>query len=71
MIRILFPLLLQPQLASACAVCFGQSGQTGLASGLFWGISILLAFTFLILGGLALAVLRIEKNRAAAESLKP
>lgn len=61
----------RPPLAQACAVCFGKSGQEGLASGLFWGISILLAFTFCILGGLAAAVIRIEKSRAAADAAKP
>lgn len=61
----------RPRLADACAVCFGKSaGQEGLASGLFWGISILLAFTFCILGVLAAAIIRIEKNRSAAD-IKP
>ena len=68
---IILKILMLPSLASACGVCFGKSGQPGLASGLFWGISILLAFTFCILGALTMAVIRIEKSRTAAEALKP
>lgn len=58
-----------PRAAQACAVCFGFSeDQAGLASGLLWGLGILLSFTFLGIAGLTAAVIRVEKNRASAES---
>ena len=51
----------------ACAVCFGGTDNAGLASGLTWGLFVLLAFTFAILGALGLTVYRIERQRARAE----
>jgi hypothetical protein len=62
--------LLSPQPASACAVCFGRSaGQEGLISGLTWGLFILIGFTMLALGSIAVTIVRIEKARAAKEKL--
>lgn len=57
---------LLPQAASACAVCFGSN--EALASGLNWGIGILLSFTCLTVGGITWAVVKVEKSRAAAEA---
>lgn len=60
--------ILVPISAASCPVCFGKSADTaGIASGLVTGIFVLLFFTFLIMGWLAAAVMRIEKNRALAE----
>lgn len=57
-------------LASACPVCFGKSdGAAGLISGLYWGIAVLLGFTFLSVAGIAMAAWKIETRRAEAERL--
>ena len=66
--RLVGLLLLLPSPLHACAVCFGQSDNAGLLSGLSWGLFVLLGSTFFLIGGIALAVLRIEKNRAAREA---
>ena len=57
-------LALRPENALACAVCFGQDVENkGLASGLSWGLVLLLGSTFAILGVLTAAVMRIERGR--------
>ena len=60
-------LLLSASKLHACAVCFGLADQSGLFAGLTWGLLVLLGFPFLAIGGIILAALRIEKNRAACE----
>jgi hypothetical protein len=55
------------QSLEACPVCFGAADQKNLASGLLWGLSLLLALTFLLIGGITLAVLRIERGRAQSD----
>ena len=61
-------LLLLSGAAQACPVCFGKaSDQGGLATGLFWGVLLLLGFTFLLLGGSVAAVVRIERSRQGAQ----
>lgn len=61
-------LLLLPSPLKACAVCFGQTDNAGLVSGLTWGIVVLLGATFLLIGWLVAAVWRIEKDREAREA---
>ena len=61
---------LLPAAAAACPVCFGKTvDNAGFIRGLTLGISVLLAFTFAILGTLAWTFVRIERGRAAAEGL--
>ena len=60
----LFPL----SVASACAVCFGNAANAfGFFKGIAISIALLLGVTFSLLGGIALAMFHLEKNRAAAE----
>jgi len=67
---ILAHLALLAQKAPACAVCFSgkAEGVAGLVSGITWGIFILLAATFSAMAGLVAVVVKIEKQRAAAEA---
>lgn len=58
------PLLLARE-ASACAVCMG--GDSAATDGFRWGIILLLAVTFTMVAGVAWALWRVEKARAAAE----
>ena len=51
----------------ACAVCFGGNDNAGIATGLNWGIVVLMTCTVGILVGLATAVYKIEKQRAEAD----
>lgn len=61
----LLALLASP--ASACSVCMGGgSGGTG-AEGWRWAILLLLGVTMSLVGGVAWALWRVEKARAAAE----
>jgi hypothetical protein len=52
--------------AAACAVCFGKSDQVGLITGITIGIFTLMGLTFAMIGGIFMAVRRIERERAAA-----
>jgi hypothetical protein len=61
-------LLNSSRAAQACAVCFGKSDNAGLIKGITLGIFVLLAFTFSMMGGIFMAVRRIEQDRAAAEA---
>ena len=51
----------------ACAVCFGGNDNAGIATGLNWGIFVLMTFTVGILGALMITVYKIEKQRAQVE----
>jgi hypothetical protein len=59
-------LLLLAQAASACSVCFNDDGS-GIAQGLQYGIIVLLAATGAIVAALFYFVLKIEKDKTAAE----
>ena len=48
----------------ACAVCFGQSDNAAIGRAYSVGIFILMGFTFLIMGALAVTAYRIEARRA-------
>lgn len=61
-------LLLVPSSLRACAVCFGQTDNAGLVSGLTWGLVMLLVPTFGLIAWLVAAVYKIEKNREAKEA---
>lgn len=57
-----------PRTAAACAVCFGKAaGQEGLFRGLTLGLFVLIGSTMAMLAGIAAAMIRIERRRAAAE----
>jgi hypothetical protein len=64
-------LLLLPALsqqAHACAVCFGKAANSeGLFKGIGLAILGLIAVTMTMLAGIGATMLRIEKNRAAAD----
>lgn len=69
----LFPLaallVLRPEFALACAVCFGvDSENAGLAKGLTWGLFLLLGSTFAVLGTMVVGVLRMERRRVALQA---
>ena len=53
--------------AAACATCFGQADGSGLYDGFWWGIVVLLAVTFALVGGFAWMLWRVEKARMRAE----
>lgn len=53
--------------AAACPTCTGSLAGTGLADGIWWGIVILLAVTFTLVGGFAYTLYRVERDRARAE----
>ena len=58
-----------PRGAAACAVCFGDSPQArGLFNGLFWGIVLLLAVTFTLVGGIAWGLRSVEKARGESDA---
>lgn len=59
-------LLLLTQAAQACGVCFGDDGS-GIAQGLQYGIIILLGFTCAIVSAIIYFVMKIEKDKTAAE----
>ena len=57
-----------PKLAAACAVCFGKAaGQEGFFRGLTLSIFALIGVTMAMLAGIAAAMIRVERRRAAAE----
>lgn len=55
-------------LSEACAVCFGATGNEHIGRAFTWGIAIMLGFTFVILGGFALAIYNIEKRRRLVDA---
>lgn len=59
-------LLLLAQAARACSVCFGDDGS-GLAQGLQYGILLLLGATCAIVSAIIYFVVKIEKDKSAAE----
>ena len=68
MIRLLLALASS---AEACSVCFGKAkgpAASGIVDGIWWGIVLLLASTFSLLGGIGWLLWRVEKTRAAEES---
>lgn len=59
--------LLLATAASACPVCFGElDNKQGLASGIWWGIMILLTVTMTLVAAISYAVWSIERNRKKA-----
>jgi len=59
---------LLPGSAAACSVCFGgQSEAQGLVDGIWWGIVLLIAVTFSMVGGIAWFLWKVEKNKLAHE----
>ena len=55
----------------ACAVCFGQTGDSNISRAYFWGILLMLLITGSILAVLGYAVYRIEKAHQEAEPSSP
>ena len=61
--------LLLPGAANACSVCFGKSeGTAGLASGLWWGIMLLLSVTMLLVGTIGYTLWSVEQRRQARDA---
>ncbi len=56
--------------ASACAVCFGGAtgGNKGFFDGIWWGIVLLIAVTFSMVGGIGWLLYKVEKNRLTHEA---
>lgn len=48
-----------------CAVCFGLSDDPRIPAAFTWGIFLLMAVTFAVLGALVFAAWRIEARRKA------
>ncbi len=64
-----FAALLLPAAASACPVCFGAlDNKTGLASGIWWGIMILLTVTMTLVAAIGYAAWSIERRRGEADA---
>ncbi|MBI5594934.1 MAG: hypothetical protein HY928_02470 [Elusimicrobia bacterium] len=59
-------ILLAAQCASACAVCFGADDKN-VVNAFYIGGVILIAMTFILLGGLAYAVHRMERSRLSED----
>lgn len=60
-----------PGSAAACAVCFGgASGNKGLFDGIWWGIVLLIAVTFSMVGGIGWLLWKVEKSREASEAAR-
>ena len=59
-------LLLGARSASACAVCFGADNNN-VVNAFYIGGGVLIGMTFLLLGGLAYAVYRLERSRLAED----
>lgn len=61
--------LLLPAAARACSVCFDPSAsQKGLVDGIWWGIMLLLAATFAMVGGIGWLLWKVESKRQEAEA---
>ncbi|UPT75839.1 MAG: hypothetical protein M0D55_09290 [Elusimicrobiota bacterium] len=70
-LRLAALLALLPGSAAACAVCFGgQSEAQGLVDGIWWGIVLLIAVTFTMVGGIAWFFWKVEKNKLAQEGAR-
>lgn len=62
-------LAVAPGFAAACPVCFGAAaGAKSLFDGIWWGIVLLLSVTMCMVGGIAWALYKVEKNRLAHEA---
>ncbi|NNN06646.1 MAG: hypothetical protein HKL90_12155 [Elusimicrobia bacterium] len=62
-----FAVLVLPAAACACPVCFGTLvNNQGLASGIWWGIMILLTVTLTLVAAIGCTVWSIERRRKKA-----
>jgi len=57
-----------PGSVHACAVCFGQGDNPDLPRAFSWGVFLLLAATFGVLGTFVAGVHRIESRKKAADA---
>ena len=57
-------LALMPDIAHACAMCFGsESGASNLARGFYWGAWLLLALPFFLVTTITLAIVRSARKK--------
>jgi len=58
---LLWAVVLNPGLLSACSVCYGEP-DSGMAKGLAWGVAVLLGVVVTVLGGITTFFVYLSKK---------